>query len=153
MADAACWLPYRLVFAGESRTWGGGGVAFVDVDVDVAERCRARRWLITLEQFADVVAQEGGRQPGEDLDLSPALVHGRMTVGASWYDLVVVADEIDGVPVVTLTTSRPLSLGPLAPNPPSAAYAETIMNGLEESHGLTRKEAARYVDLASAGAD
>lgn len=145
--DAACWLPHPLVFADASRTWGGGGVAYVDASVHVDGASRARRWLITAQQFSDVVAQEGGRQPGHDLDLAAAMQKGSMTVGSSWYDLVLVVDDLAGVPVVTLTTSRPVS--ELLLNRPSKAYAETIANGLKESHGLTEREVEMYLDAAA----
>ena len=118
----------------------------MDASVRVDRSTRARRWLITVQQFSDVVAQEGGRAPGEDLDLVPALEAGTMVVGSSWYDLVVVVDDLDGVPVVTFTTSR--SMSELSLNRPSPAYAETIANGLMESHAMGSAEVAAYLNSA-----
>lgn len=70
-------LPHRLFFAHSSPTWGGGGVAFVDVDakknikkndIDDDEHglgTTFRLYRVTLEQFNDVLAQENGMKPGD----------------------------------------------------------------------------------------
>ena len=50
-------LPGAFYFAGASRQWGGGGVAFYDHDAEGGPTA-ARAYLITAAQFADVAAQE-----------------------------------------------------------------------------------------------
>jgi hypothetical protein len=150
VADEPCRLPYRRYFAGHSRTWGGGGVAFVDPREGSGDT-PARRYLLTTDQFEDVWAQESGRVVGTPLPLADrqpgitALEPGTSTiVGSGGYDRLLVVGRTDGVPVVTFTSPQvPASL---APNPPSAPYRAVIATGLRQSHAMSEAEAAAIVD-------
>lgn len=122
--DRPVELPYRLYFGGESRAWGGG-VAFVDGAV--ADTTLGRAWLLTQEQFDDVVAQENGLPPGS-----------RITSG--WYRSVLSCGIIDGLPVLTIT-----SPDRRAPNPPSDAYLAVVARGLAEAHALDPDGVAAYL--------
>ena len=55
-------LNFELYFAGQSKTWGNGGVAFIR---DSSERglTLGRMYLITDEQFNDVVMQGNDKTP------------------------------------------------------------------------------------------
>ena len=63
-ARRPCRIPHRLYFAGESRTWGGG-VAFLDHDHVAPAPTFGHAYLVTVEQFEDVAAQETGREHAE----------------------------------------------------------------------------------------
>lgn len=134
-------LPNRLLFAGESRWWGGGGVAFVDPEPGMATTL-ARAYLITVEQFQDVLAQESGRRVGSEVDLGAVASGGSTVLGGGNYDRVVHVGEARW-PMLTFTTPRPLDK--LALNPPGPAYRDTIVRGVVEAHGLTHADAERYV--------
>lgn len=60
-------VPYRMFFAHSSPTWGGGGVAFVDVDAPSPANLGTtfRLYRVTLQQYNDVLAQENGMLPGD----------------------------------------------------------------------------------------
>ena len=60
-------VPYRMFFAHSSPTWGGGGVAFVDVDAPSPAHLGTtfRLYRVTLQQYNDVLAQENGMLPGD----------------------------------------------------------------------------------------
>lgn len=137
----AVTLPHRLLFAGDSRGWGGGGVAFVDPQPSQA-RTLARAYLITVEQFQDVLAQESGRQVGSEVDLDAVLAGGSAVLGDGNYDRVLNVGTGD-VPMLTFTTPRPVDA--LTPNAPGPAYRQTIVAGVIEAHGLDRAQADRYV--------
>ncbi len=145
-ADRAVRLPRRVVFAGRAASWGGGGVAFLDHTVVAGgDRAWGRLWLVTVQQFADVVAQENGG--GGDVDLVRDLgatptelsigvvtplaptsaVHGR-------YTGILALDPVEGIPVVTCTSPAPVA--PADANPPSAAYRRTLAQGLAECTDL-----------------
>ncbi len=134
-------LPHRLVFAGDARGWGGGGVAFVD-PVATAARTLGRAYLITVEQFQDVLAQESGRAVGSEVDLDGVLGGGSAVLGDGNYDRVLHVGGV-GAPMLTFTTPRPVDT--LALNAPGPAYRETIVTGVIEAHGLDRADADRYV--------
>ncbi|CAN5342391.1 hypothetical protein BH09ACT12_BH09ACT12_09620 [soil metagenome] len=132
-------LPGSVYFAWTSPTWGGG-VAFLDPTDSGTSAGQA--YLLTGEQFSDVVAQEMHRAPGVDLDLT--LLGGRPSwaFGEGRYETLHVVAEIDGVPVVTFTapTSAPLDF-----RAPSAAYLRVMGRGLRESQGWEPGRVAAYL--------
>ncbi|WP_425681644.1 hypothetical protein [Micromonospora sp. DT31] len=72
-------IPGGVYFAGESRAWTGG-MAFYDPTLP--GRAAARGYLVTVEQFADIAAQEMYRPPGADLaGILAAVRTGRATLG------------------------------------------------------------------------
>lgn len=141
-AEIAATVPFPLHFAGASPTWGGG-VAFIDPDRRDATTL-ARLYLITVEQFAAVVAAEGHRRSVR----LPALTAGtpcayRVASGA--YGVVVRCGQRHGMPVLSVT-------GPPAgarAAPPRPAYLRTIAAGLARSHRLSPAGVADYLQPAS----
>lgn len=67
-------VPFRIVFAGRTTFWGGGGAAYLDLATPAAdaERSLLRLYDVTLEQFNDVMAQENGAVPGTFREISLA---------------------------------------------------------------------------------
>src|SRR5688572_6640616 len=120
--DVAAEIDAELAFGGASVTWGGG-VAFVR---DAQAKARARLYLLTLEQFSDVVAQENWLEPGSVL-IEPALAMPLTLEGEHVYRLVVPLGDRDEVPV--LTVSQPATT---PPSRPSAPYLRHIADGLRE---------------------
>ena len=128
--DRRVELSFDVYFAGESKRWGGG-VAFLDPVASTEPVAIGRAWLITHEQFEDVIAQENGAVTAP---VDPtAITRGQSDLGlGGFYDRLLVFDEWDGVPVVTFTT--PVRREP--PARPSAAYLATMADGLAEFAGL-----------------
>ncbi len=141
--DAAVEIPHRLLFVGESKAWGGGGVAMVDPQPQTGATL-ARAYLITAQQFQDVLAQESGRTVGEEVDLTGAFSSGTAVLGEGSYDRVLAFGQRDGYPMVTFTTPRPVSA--LRQNPPGQPYRQAVTSGLTQTHGLHIDEAHAYVD-------
>ena len=141
--DAPVEIPHRLHFVGESKAWGGGGVAMIDPEPG-AGTTLARAYLITDQQFQDVMAQESGRRVGDEVDLSAALQDGTAVLGHGAYDRVLAFGMREGHPMVTFTTPR--SIDTLRPNPPGDAYRNTVTAGLCQAHGLSLDQACAYVD-------
>ncbi|MFD6281272.1 histone deacetylase [Streptomyces sp. NPDC060209] len=114
-----------LYFATRSPVWGGGR-AFYDPGGE--GRVYARAHLVPASQFADIVAQEMYRDPGEDLDLGEVLTSGAATLGSGRYETLVCAGRMDGHPVLTFTA--PWSAHEVAPVPPSRDYLRLVASGL-----------------------
>jgi len=133
-------LPGGLYFALESMAWTGG-MAFYD-QLHQGEM-PARAYLLTASQFSDIAAQEMYQEPGEDLDLSGVLAHGRASLGEGRYQTLVCPGALDGCPVLTFTAPWRSAEAPL--NRPSAAYLRNLASGLRESHGWTREQIADYL--------
>jgi hypothetical protein len=139
-AEHPVMLPGGIYFAHRSPTWGGG-IAFYDPELP--GRAAARAYLLTRQQFGDVLVQEMHREVGEDLDLTPALTGGLQTLGPGRYETVIKVGEHEGRPMLTFTS--PHGAGPADLNAPTASYLTMLGHGLRESHGWTAARAASYL--------
>ncbi|HVV11906.1 histone deacetylase [Amycolatopsis sp.] len=133
-------LPGGVYFATESETWTGGR-AFYDPALPGAAAARA--YLVTPGQFSDIAAQEMYREPGEDLDLTEVLAHGRQELGPGRYETLLYVGERDGFPVLTFTA--PWSAADVVKNPPAPAYLRMLASGLAEGHGWTPERIGAYL--------
>jgi hypothetical protein len=129
----------RVAFAWRSPTWGGG-VAFHEPKAD--GETLARAYLVTAAQFADVLEQEMGREPGVDHDLDEVLAGGRQAVGPGRYETVHLVGELDGRPVLTFSSP---DVEPLGLRSPAPAYVATMARGLRDAHALEDVEIADYL--------
>lgn len=137
-------LPGGLFYATESRVWGYGGCAFLDSSLPGYTFARA--WLVSGEQFEDIVTQECGGNPRTDdpvLQADDLLSGGEVSVGDRLYGRGFIVGSIEGVPAATFTSpllyeearegcsylgGRRFFL-----NPPSAAYLAVITQGVAET--------------------
>lgn len=139
-------VPHRLLFARESSHWGGGGVAFLDPGRSTGAGTLGRAWLVTRDQFADVLAQECGLPVGS-VEV-PALDAGCVVARADhWYGCVVPLGLHQGWPMVSFTDE---SAAAQAPGGPGPAYRAVVAEGLAETHGLSPAEADAYITRHSA---
>lgn len=129
LEDRILSCPYPVVYAGQSSSWGTGGVAFLDIN-DELTVSPLRLWRITREQFEDVCAMENAQLPGAiQIDWISLLSNGTAIVANfGWYRQAVYLGEIDGAPVVTFTWPEPRQ----DLSPPSERYAQVIADGLRE---------------------
>ena len=139
-------INHRLYFSKRSRTWGGGGVAFIGSERSWNEKTLGKMYLITREQFREVFAQENGsRSDGLHIDFERLVEEGEYITGNGWYGklLFLGRDEEDKYPVFTFTASDE---GSISHNPPGKKYFETIVDGLCESYPhMGREEAETYL--------
>lgn len=141
-------LNFELYFAGNIRAWGDGGVAFIRRGETTA-RTLGRMYLITEEQFNDVVLQENGKPVDGTriLPQFPELVRNERTIlteSGLYGDLLLLEDGPDGA-IFSFTTHR----HDLRPNAPSEAYVKVIAAGIKETYpGMANEEICRYLLLA-----
>jgi hypothetical protein len=126
----------ELAFGGTSLTWGGG-VAFVSPDD--GHRTKVRMYLITLEQFEDVVAQENWLKVG-DVTLHEPLSEERIVGPEHVYGCVVPLGELEGQPILTVTQHRGTREAK-----PTLAYVRHIARGLREAHAMSDDEVVSYL--------
>lgn len=136
-------LAGSIYFATESATWGGGRAFY---DPELPGSAAARAYLITSGQFADIVAQEMYRAPGEDLDLTTVLTKRRMELGPGRYETLLYVGDLDGYPLLTFTA--PWCAADVYWTPPSAPYLRVIMAGLRETYTWDDQRIARYLARA-----
>lgn len=139
-ANVLLTLPGRIVFAGESRVWGG---AMAFYDPTAAGQIVARGYRVTFGQLSDLVAQESRHPVG--VDLTPARVAGQPWETPSHvYESMLHLGDRDGAPMFCLT-----SLQELRPAPPEAAYLRTILRGLAEIWPSTAQMRSSYLAEAA----
>lgn len=133
-----------LMFGGQSKSWNGGGVAFVDPHTVVEGGTMGRAWLVTVDQLADVWAQENGETVGPPIDLGALVGTGSADLGRGWYRRLEFLGHIDGAPVITITCETP----PPA-NAGGSAYLEVVGRGVMSTWGTSPAETAGYLAVRS----
>ncbi|MDO9377593.1 MAG: hypothetical protein Q7T56_01995 [Nocardioidaceae bacterium] len=143
---------HALGFAGRSVRWDGA-VAFLGLRPEAGAVSHLRLHELTASQLAHVATVENNVPDlGWDGDVGGLEVGGthRFSLPAGLgpargkYDTVLRLPDHEGLPVVTLTTSRDLAGGS-----PGEAYRQVVADGLAGS-GLSRDEVAAYLDHAVA---
>ncbi|KAJ0105004.1 hypothetical protein Patl1_18889 [Pistacia atlantica] len=157
-------FPHRLFFGrNSSRTWGPGGVAFLNPESNDQEKAYLCLNRITLEQFNDVLLQENVATDEKDfpfLDitaLNSSADKRSISLEAlkkDWYHNVVYLGKERNIPILTITCS-PLDVesfksGEFPLRVPAVEYANTLIRGLVEGEQLSEKEAMAYIHEASA---
>jgi hypothetical protein len=125
-------LNYDLYFAGRSGTWGNSGVAFIRGE---GGHTLGRMYLISDEQFNDVVIQENSKRP-DGSRFVPAfnqLVSQSQSILPCnpWYGKLLNIGSEGGWPILTFTTERPDLLNP---NAPAEQYVKVIASGIKETY-------------------
>jgi hypothetical protein len=154
--------------ARSSKTWGGGGVLFIHApepdevavvppgtDAPGAGETLARAYLITLEQFCDVLAQESAKKPGAlGVEWAEAQLGKLRAKGAGsssrwikhgWYGRAMYLGDLKGYPCVTFTCEPHEATDPSLHSPPSPAYANVVLHGLKQC-GVPGDVATSYVE-------
>lgn len=145
-AEISLDLPGGIVFAGRSRAWGGGKAFY---DRQRTGTVAARAYLVTVDQFADIVAQESWRSPGGDLasliEGCAARLDSTCVLGAGAYETLHRVGEHRGSPLLTITNDDLDALPLTAPEP---AYLWWIATGLVDAHGWTPDRVGAYLSTA-----
>jgi hypothetical protein len=140
-ADVADEIAAELCFGGWSQTWGGG-VAFVRTSPGA--KAKARLYLVTLDQFSDVVAQENWLVPGT-ISIEPTEQQ-IVLDGEHTYRVVIPLGMRDGTPVLTVSQLAATDIAA-----PTTPYLRYIAEGLRTSHGLSTDEIVAYLASAPGG--
>lgn len=142
--NGPCEINRKLVFAGASARWGGGGVAFLDPDgePDPEVPVLGRAWRITLGQFEDLFRQENALDEVIPIDLDALAESGWLKLHDGAYGRLELLSEIEGDPVMTFTRpTRPENL-----NPADITYMKVMTDGLIETWSIEPEDCARYLN-------
>lgn len=145
LKDMFISLPHELSFSGSSYMWLDGGHATLDVRKSSKAHTIARAYLITIEQFEDLAAQENGQTEAVRLPLSKAIRSGHATIGnikgARVYDELLYCGQQDRIPIFSLT-----NIGPRGPfSSPSPEYTRALCKGLSQNPVLDIQAVIDYV--------
>ncbi len=135
-------VAHRLYFAHSSPKWNGGGVAFLDSERNETEATMCRLYRLTLEQLADVQAQEARQDSPAFINIDDVIARGHIDYSTGLYGrLLFLGHHESGEPVFTITTGR----ADLERNNPDPSYLRTIARGLKEAFALTNAEVVDYL--------
>lgn len=141
-ANRPMTIPGEVYFAKQSKTWHGGGVAFIGNQFSEENHALGRMYLITADQFTEVVKQEIGHTGPLEIDLEKVKAESTKVVkDQALYGRIIHLGEEEGHPIFTFTHQTDLSN---EINPPGPEYLGTIIRGLKETHDLERHELIRY---------
>jgi len=133
-------MNFPLYFAKEVAKWESKGVAFIGLTPDPNCVTYSKKYLITLEQFKDIVSQENN---GLDIDLNlDEVMKDRSKIFRAnvWYGNILYLGEEEGYPIFTFTA--PWDIGDIEWKKPSHPYLKTIIKGLLEDY--SNEEIYRY---------
>ena len=133
-----------IIMAGTSSLWGGG-VAFYNPDGE--GQTLASGYLISVEQFNDIVSQEnGGEAGGITINFEELLQNGEANIGGKYGKIIYLWSE-NSIPLVTFTYGD--SFHKLTFNPASNSYLDVIRRGLKETFKMGKKEIETYLNYAN----
>ncbi len=133
-----------LYFAMEFSSWGKGGVAFIKNKPDEKEATLGRMYLITIEQFVDVVRQENDYEGKLEIDFYNVQEQGSSVfLSNTWYGNLIYLGEESGYPIFTFTNEQFLEE---EINAPSNEYLNTLKVGVRESYKMTDIEVQSYFE-------
>jgi hypothetical protein len=136
-------IHHQLYFAKEAMRWGNGGVAFIGKPSEEQhEYTLGRMYLITKEQFIDVVSQEN-RNIEVNIDLLKVKEEGNLLFHSSWYGNVVYLGEKDGYPIYTFTVNWDDLENTY--RTPSKEYLGTIIRGILQTYIIDDEKLLNYL--------
>ncbi|HSW65737.1 MAG TPA: M20/M25/M40 family metallo-hydrolase [Bacillota bacterium] len=141
--DSFMSLPYPLYFSGSCPAWGGGGHISILPEPSPSAHTIARAYLITVEQFEEITAQQNDRRSIQKLPFKAAMQHGHATISeeGAHYDELVYCGTKDDIPVFTLTAVKP----ELPYMPPTPLYTSLLFRGLSENTDMDPEKAVDYM--------
>lgn len=130
------YISRELYFARSSSNWENGGMAFIDAEFGKAQETMGRMYLITREQFIEVVKQEIKHEGELNIDFELAISKGSQTFRPnSYYGHIIYLGEKRGHSIFTFTHQRNYE-----PTKPSIPYIKTIAKGINEIYPNISKE-------------
>ncbi|ENH96014.1 hypothetical protein J416_13089 [Gracilibacillus halophilus YIM-C55.5] len=134
-------MHYPLYFAKASERWQNQGVGFIGLTKDERWYTYSRKYLITEEQFTDVVKQENNGAT-LNVDFDEVIEHGFKTFRDSWYGTILYIGEEEGYPIFTFTADWDLDV---LFQQPSSQYLRMIIYGLKSTLSLDKHEIVAYL--------
>jgi len=147
--DEEIVIPYSLYYAEHSPNWDGG-VAFIGSKKGQSKKTFGRMYLITAEQFIDVVLQENGKDPSNYyilLDLDKVKEKKKYDTGLGWYGSILYLGDKEGVDIFTITSASGHSESDH--RPPGENYLKTITEGLRETYQMSNSKILEYFKNSS----
>jgi hypothetical protein len=132
----------ELYFAKKSKVWNNGGVCFIKINFDKNTTTLGRMYLITKDQFIDVVKQETGGTEELKIDFEKVKLNGSLIIKEkSWYGNIIFLGISSDFPIFTFTNEANLEVF----NKPDDSYLKTIIKGIKQTYNLSSNEIVSYL--------
>lgn len=137
-----CFFDRELYFAKESLSWNRGGVCFIKTNADPFASTLGRMYLITKEQFHDVLKQETRSTENLDINFNHIINEGSYIVKEnSWYGNVIYLGNEKEFPVFTFTNAYNIE----EINKPDENYLKLIIRGIRETSNFDIPSIINYL--------
>ena len=124
------YIPSELYFALKSNGWNEGGIGFISNTFSNSTQTLGRMYLITKEQFVDVVKQETKYEGELKINFDNCIQNGSLVFkDPSWYGNLIYLGEQKEYPIFTFTSKVDFKD---KINKPNQAYLKTIIEGIKE---------------------
>lgn len=128
--NKAYYISSRLYFAKKSGGWNNCGVGFISNTFNDKSQALSRMYLITEEQFVDVVKQETKYKGNLEINFDECINKGSLIFkDPSWYGNLIYLGEQNQQPIFTFTSKEDFSN---LINQPDRNYLKTIIEGIKE---------------------
>ena len=145
--DEEIYIKSELYFAKKSRTWNGGGVGFIKINLEENAKTLGRMYLISKQQFIEVVKQENNISGALSIDFDWAIKNGNFVFRKnSWYGNLIYLGRHKGNPIFTFTNANDLEK---EINSPDKNYLKTIAIGLKETYNIENEDIENYLKSKS----
>lgn len=134
-------LPFSLYFSGYSERWGGG-VAFIGLTKQESKKTLGRMYLITKQQFVDVVNQENGLDES-DINLSDVIKNQSFVMKESLYGNLLHVGNEASVPIFTFTYFKDQHDQEVTS--PSKSYLTMLIKGYKETYTYKDEQIIEYL--------
>jgi len=148
--ESTCSINHEIYFAKKSPSWENKAVAFITTGKNKKYATKCVLYLITREQFIDVLIQENGSKPpmpGIAPNFEAAKRGEETMVGKAnefkWYGRLLYLGEHDGYPIYSFTSKVQDEFIEIAN--PGAKYLQLIGIGLMENFEMSKTDAAAYL--------
>jgi hypothetical protein len=141
-------IPNKLYFSKSSSIWEHGGVAFIKAKTisGTDGKTLGRMYLITTEQYVQVVRQENAVDPDNDsidVDFIKTIRDGESMINGGWYSRILYLGMDSSYPIFTFTAGWDDSEIEL--NVPGKNYLQSIIKGIKEAYNLDNESILKYL--------
>ena len=145
--DKTFIIKHQLFFSGKHPKWAGSGVAFINPQENTNEKTYGRMYLITFDQFLDVVRQENGLSMDTPITLSLDRLKNTKSINLfpdNLYGLLLCLGYEKGYPILSFTCHDINKMKPFTSA--FGGYFDVIAQGLKESWHLTDNDIQKYME-------
>ena len=148
--ESTITIPFELYFSKKSKFWENMAISFVKSKRDKSARTLCRLYLVSEEQFIEIMMQENDKNPSymkPEIDFQLTMKTGVSTIGNKddflWYGKHLYIGEKEAFPIFSFTAKW--ADDTIECEKPGKKYLKTIINGIKESFDLSHDEIFSYL--------